>query len=148
MIGRLGFSEGHATGLLGGSIGVLGGSLVGGTVGAVAVPVIGQVSRKLAQRLTRGKAEFADVVVRAGNNAQEIASAYLENTPRAQRSSAELSQLLSRPDIALDNLLVAKNKIIRDAAEEAKGIQILAAVSTAPGAIQAAQQPQIQQGRQ
>lgn len=142
VIGRLGFSEGHATNIIGGSLGIAGGAAVGGPIGAVAVPLIGQVSRKLAQRLTKGNAEFADIVVRAGNSAEEIASAYLDNTPRKLRSSEELSQLLSRPDIALDNLIVAKNPLLRDAAEIAKGSQIIAAVSAVPGAIQATQDEQ------
>lgn len=70
-IGRFGFSEGHATNILGGSIGVAGGAALAGAPGAVAVPLIGQVSRKLAQKLTRGKADFADIVVRAGSDANK-----------------------------------------------------------------------------
>lgn len=140
LIGRLGFSEGHATNLIGGSLGIAAGAQLGGPVGAVAVPVIGQVSRKLAQRLTRKNAEFADIVVRAGSNAEAIARAYLDNTPKRLRSSAELSELLSRPDIALDNLITAKNPLLRDAAELAKGNQVVLAVQSAPGALESTQQ--------
>ena len=139
LIGRFGFSEGQASSFLGGSIGVAGGAAVGGPIGAVAVPAIGQVSKKLAQRLTRKNAEFADTVVRAGSNAQDIAQAYIKNTPKKLRSSSELSELLSRPDIALDKLLVNESKILKEAAEIARGNQILTAVSAAPGAIQASQ---------
>lgn len=135
LVGRLGFSEGHATNLIGGSLGVAGGAAVGGPVGAVAVPLIGQVSRKLAQRLTRKNAELADTVVRAGNNAEGIAKAYLDATPKKSRSSAELSELLSRPDIALDNLVVADNQLLREAAEIARGQQVLTAVLAAPGVL-------------
>jgi hypothetical protein len=145
LIGRLGFSEGHATNLIGGSLGIAGGAAVGGPVGAVAVPVIGQVSRKLAQRLTRKNAEFADTVIRAGSNAEGIARAYIDATPKKLRSSAELSELLSRPDIALDNLVVAKNPLLREAAEIAQGNKILAAVTAAPGAIEGATQQAAQE---
>jgi len=134
VIGRFGFSEGHATNILGGSIGIAGGAAIGGPVGAVAVPVIGQVSRKLAQKLTRNNAELADIIIRAGTNADDIASAYLRKFPKAQRSARELSELLSRPDIAVDKLLESGNTLIREAAEISKGNQILTAIS-APVAI-------------
>jgi len=142
LIGRLGFSEGHATNLIGGSLGIAGGAAIGGPVGAVAVPVIGQVSRKLAQRLTRKNAEFADTVVRAGSNAEAIVSAYLDNTPKKLRTSSELSELLSRPDIALDNLVTAKRPLLREAAEIARGNQILLVASAVPGAIESTTQEQ------
>jgi hypothetical protein len=140
VIGRFGFSEGHATNILGGSIGIAGGAAVGGPVGAVAVPVIGQVSRKLAQKLTRNNAELADIIVRAGTNADDIASAYLRKFPKAQRSARELSELLSRPDIAVDKLLESGNALVREAAEISRGNQILTAIAApvaigAPGAV-------------
>jgi len=128
LIGRLGFSEGHATNLIGGSIGIGAGAALGGPIGAVAVPVIGQVSRKLAQRLTRGNAEFADVVVRAGVDARKITSAYLLKTPKGARSASELSELLLRPDIALEKALVSKSPLMREAAEIAKGTRVLTAL--------------------
>jgi hypothetical protein len=140
VIGRFGFSEGHAANIIGGSLGVAGGAALGGAPGAVAVPVIGQVSRKLAQKLTRGKAEFADIVVRAGDNANDIAAAYLSKVPKKARSSAELSELLLRPDIALEKLSISKNPLMREAAEIAQGTRALRAASAVtaaglPGAI-------------
>lgn len=104
LIGRLGFSEGGATNVLGGFLGVAMGGAIGGTPGAVAVPLIGQISRALAQRLTRGNAEFADQVIRAGKNAKLITKAYLDNVPKKLRDPAELSELLMRPDIDLKNI--------------------------------------------
>lgn len=130
-IGRFGFSEGHATNILGGSIGVAGGAAVGGPVGAVTVPLVGQVSRKLAQKLTRGKAEFADIIVRAGNNAEEIASAYIRRVPKKARTSSELSELLLRPDIALENIATSNNRLLSEAAEIARGQRILNSIFTA-----------------
>jgi hypothetical protein len=104
LIGKLGFSEGSATSFIGGSIGVGGGYAAGGVPGAVVVPMIGQVSKKLAQRMTAKGAEFADMIIRAGKNGPKIVEAYLKNTPKAKRSSQELSELLTRGDIDLDSL--------------------------------------------
>lgn len=140
LVGKLGFSEGHATNIIGGSIGIGAGATFGGAPGAIAVPLIGQVSRKLAQRLTRGKGEFADIVVRAGVDAEEITRAYLKNTPKGKRVPSELSELLLRPDIALDKALDSSSNLLREAANEAKGMRILNSLTTpatlaAPGVI-------------
>lgn len=104
LIGRLGFSEGKATNILGGSLGVAGGAAVGGPIGAVAVPLVGQVSRNLAQRMTVNNAMFADQVIRAGKDAKKIAQAYNRNTPKAERSAAELSELLMSKDIDISKI--------------------------------------------
>lgn len=127
LVGKLGFSEGHATNILGGLAGAAGGAAVFGAPGAVAVPVIGQVSRKLAQKLTRANAELADIIVRAGPDARKIATAYISKIPKSQRSAVELSELFMRPDIALDKLVLSKNALMKEAAEIAKGRRVLAA---------------------
>lgn len=111
-IGKLGWSEGQATNMLGatvatglgGAVGSSAGGLVGGGVGAFVVPAIGQVSKQVAQRLTRGNAEFADSVIRAGKDAKKIVAAYNKHTPKKQRSPDELAELLMRPDIDLNQL--------------------------------------------
>lgn len=118
LIGKLGFTEGGATGLIGGAVGVTAGAASGIPGGAVIVPVIGQVSKKLAQRMTAKNAEFADQVIRAGKNAEDIAEAYIKNTPKANRSSAELSELLMQPDIDLTNL--PDKRLIQEAAAKAQ----------------------------
>lgn len=110
LVGRLGFSEGGATNILGGAAGVAGGAAVGGAPGAVIVPLVGQVSRKLAQRMTVKGAEFADQVIRAGKDARKITQAYLKNTPKDLRNPSELSELLMRQDIDLSGL--PKNEFI------------------------------------
>lgn len=135
LIGRLGFSEGHATNIIGGSLGIVGGSAIGGTAGAVAVPLIGQLSRKLAQRLTVKKAEFADTIVRAGTNADEIVKGYIKYTPKKARSSSELSELLTRPDIALDNLKLQNSKLVGDALDIAKGQRIINNIGNVSGSL-------------
>lgn len=132
LIGKFGFTEGHVTGLIGGSLGVAAGATVGGTAGAIAVPVIGQVSKQLAQRLTKNTAVFADQVVRAGSDADKIAAAYIKHTPKSMRSADELSELLSRPDISLETF--SPNDLIIDAVDISKGNKVLTAVTAAQAA--------------
>ena len=114
LIGRLGFSEGNATNVLGSALGATAGGVAFGTPGAVMVPLVGQLSRKLAQRMTRANAEFVDSVIRAGKDAEKITAAYIKHTPKAQRSAAELAELLMRPDIDLSKL--TKSELAREAA--------------------------------
>lgn len=124
-LGRFAMSEGQQTNALGAVLGAGGGATIGsaiaGTggagVGAVLVPFVGQVSKNLSQRLTAKNARFADQVVRAGSNANQIAKAYLANTPKAERSAQELSELLMRGDVNLDN---ASLDIAKEAAEIAR----------------------------
>lgn len=104
LIGKLGFTEGGATNFLGGAIGTGAGAAVAGAPGAVIVPLVGQISKKLAQRMTQKNAEFANQVIRAGKNAREITQAYIRNTPKSKRSAQELSELLQRPDIDLNDI--------------------------------------------
>lgn len=123
-LGKFGFSEKQATSMLGASIGVGGGAALGSAVGgpggagvgAVLVPTIGQVSKKLAQRLTRNNAQFADAVIRAGRNAREVTQVYLRNTPRSERSIDELGQLLLRTNLNAPQLanFAQGNRFIRD----------------------------------
>jgi len=93
-IGKLGFTEGQATSMLLGSLGVAGGFAIGGSAGGVAVPLIGQVSKNLAQKLTRNNAEFASQLVRSGRNSTAITKQYIAMVPAAQRSSLDLAELL------------------------------------------------------
>lgn len=137
LIGRLGFSEGAATNIIGGALGATAGALAFGAPGAIAVPLIGNVSRRLAQNLTARNAKFADEVVRAGPNANKIVRAYINNTPKSQRNPVELSELLVRGDIDLSQV---KGALAQEAADIAQQNRIaLAAV--------AAQAPQQQQAR-
>lgn len=140
LLGRFGFSEGKATNIVGGSIGAIGGGMIAGPTGAVAIPAVGQVSRKLAQRLTRQKADFLDVIVRAGDNADGIARAYLDKTPKGARSTKELAELLMRREIDLDPLIASRNSFTREAAEIARGNRIIAAGQAIPGAAAAVQE--------
>lgn len=113
LVGRLGFSEGQATNVLGG----LGGAFVGGP----GVPILGQISRKLAQRATKQGVDFADALIRSGTNGRRITEAYLKVTPKAQRSVKELSDLLLNPDIDLEGLLNSADKFTKDAIDVTRG---------------------------
>lgn len=126
LLGKLGMSEQQASRLLIPGLGVAAGAQLGGPLGAVAVPVIGQVSRNLAQRLTRKNAEFANAVVRSGKDSQSITRAYMKHTPKKQRSAEELSELfLSRGDIEfidLEPMIKSSNKLISNGAFIASSI--------------------------
>jgi len=115
-IGKFGFTEGQASTMLLSSLGVAGGAAIGGAPGAVVIPLIGQVSKNLAQRLTRKNAEFASAVVRAGKDGQAIARAYVRNTPRKQQDVGELTQLLVNQKADLTKIARTPNKIMSDAA--------------------------------
>lgn len=74
-----------------------------GPLGA-SLPIIGRVSKVLANRLTKNRARFADNVIRAGKNGREITEAYLEATPKRLRNPQELATLLLRQNIDLSDL--------------------------------------------
>lgn len=106
-LGKFGISEGQATSMLGASIGIGGGGAIGsafgGTlgagVGALAVPALGQIAKKTAQRITLKNTKLADDLIRAGKNSKEIAKAYLKNTPISERNVSDLTDLLLDPNI-------------------------------------------------
>lgn len=139
-IGKFGFSEGHATSMLGSSVGAGAGiALTGSALGGLIVPVIGQVAKKISRKTTIGHAEFADAIVRAGSDAGSIAATYMDNIKSGARSSADLSEFLLRPDIPLDGIINSGNKIISEAGEIARGKRVLATFS-APAAVKSTQQ--------
>lgn len=117
-LGRFGINERQATSMLGASVGIGGGasigSAVGGTagagIGAIVLPAIGQVSKELAQKLTRNNARLADTIVRAGTDGKKIVQAYFAQVPKSKRNSAELTQLLMRPNISLEAISKIKPK--------------------------------------
>lgn len=117
LVGRFGFSEGQAINLINPVVGGAAGAAVFGAPGAVAVPIIGQVSKQLAQRLTKANATFADQVVRAGVNADLIAKAYMRNTPKKLQSASELAELFVKNEIDLSTV---KSAIAKEAADLAR----------------------------
>jgi len=110
-LGKFGISEGQATSMLGASIGIGGGGVIGSAfgpagagLGALTVPAMGQVAKKTAQRITLNNTKFADDLFRAGKSAREIAKAYIKNTPIKERSISDLTDLFMRTDISADDV--------------------------------------------
>lgn len=136
LVGRLGFSEGAATNVLGG----LGGMAVLGP----AAPAIGQISRKLAQKTTEAAAQRIETLIRGGADGKKIATAYLQSVPKAKRSVQELSDLLLSSGSEVDDLLRNANSVVKEAAEIARAKKIFeraeAAGAAAPAAITQEQQ--------
>lgn len=116
-LGKFGISEGKATSMVGSAIGGTIGNQLGGVPGAATALTLGQIAKKTAQKLTSGKAKFADQLVRAGGDARAVASAYMRNTPKSKQSVNALTELLLDPKITVDSIakLPAKIKIIEDA---------------------------------
>lgn len=143
-LGRFAFTEGRATAVLSALGGVAAAVAGFGTTGAaVLAPVaVGQVSRKIAQRLTKGRAEFLDSVIRAGKSGEKITEAYLTAVPKGKRSVSQLTELLSDPNVDLDSLFNSRNQTIKKAAEIAAGRQIIgqAIGAAAPTAVTSTQE--------
>jgi len=107
------------------------GAVVGGAPGAIAIPVIGTVSKRIAKNLTTKKANFLNNIVRSGENGERIAKAYLNAVPKAKRNVQDLADLLSDPNINIDDLEFIANATIREAAEIAKGRRAINLASSA-----------------
>lgn len=89
-----------------GGVGVAG--AVGGGGAAAAVPLIGQVSGALAQRLTLNNAKMAQSIVKAGKNSNLITNIYLRNTPQKARNPSELAELFIKNKVPLDKINIRK----------------------------------------
>jgi hypothetical protein len=113
LIGKLGFGERQASNMLLGLGGVGAGGVAFGAPGAIAVPAIGQVSRGLAQKLTKDNALLAEQIVRAGKDGTAITRAYLANTPITKRNSAELGELLMKRDADIPQIQTSDKSIRR-----------------------------------
>ena len=119
-LGKFGFTEGQASTMLLGSAGVAGGAAIGGPVGAVAIPAIGQVSKNLAQKLTRNNSMLANDIIKAGPNARKIINSYFRAVPKGERSARDLTELLLGKELKgvsgkSKGLTVEENGLIRDA---------------------------------
>ena len=115
-LGKFGFTEGHASSMLLGSLGSAAGYGLGGPVGAIAVPAIGTVARKAAQTMTRENAQLADDLVRAGTDARKIAQAYMRAIPKKDRKVEELMGLLLTNGANFNTVKQAENRLLADAA--------------------------------
>jgi len=131
--GKFGLDLKQNTNALGAALGAGAGGVYGGGVGAVVVPVIGSVSRRLAEKLTVSNVRLAQDLVKAGKNGNEIVKAYMKNTPKESRSVAELTELLIRPGVN-SGKIKSSSEIVQDASYFANNFtpeQILAALGVA-----------------
>ncbi len=141
-LGKLGFGEGKAGSMLGNLAGIGGGAAAFGPAGAVAVPVIGQVSRKLSQVLTKNKSALLNDIIASGSNGQSVVNAYIKHVPRSSQSAANLAEILLKSNIDVSDIRKYSNITKRlkddldfyiDYAKTASGLGAVAA----PGAIEA-----------
>lgn len=115
-LGKFGFTEGQATNMLLGSLGVAGGAAIGGGAGAVAVPLAGQTARIAAQKLTSSNAKLAQSIVRAGKDGRRIAMEYVRNVPKSERSVEELTGILLESGADISKMSGAANPLFSNAA--------------------------------
>lgn len=103
------------------SLTTLGGAGLAGAAGgagaAAAVPLVGQVSSALAQRMTLDNARMAQAVIKAGKSGSKIARIYANNTPKADRNPAELAELFLKNKVPVQNISSKTSpKLMSDAA--------------------------------
>jgi hypothetical protein len=95
----------------------LAGAATGSSMAAAAVPLIGQVSGALAQRMTLNNAKMAQSIIRAGKNGNLISNIYIKATPAAERTASELAELFIKNEVPLQSIsLSAVKPLISDAA--------------------------------
>lgn len=129
-LGKLGFSADQSSSMLLATLGVGGGAMVGGAPGGMLVPLIGTVARRKAEALTRGNADLAKGLVRAGNNGKAIVLEYLRRIPKSERSVEELTGLLLREGVDTSGV----SQVGADIAKKAlNAVSVFAAASGASG---------------
>ncbi len=132
LFGKFGTLGGRDQNALGALVAGGVGASTGGLPGFIAAVSIGSAARKVAQNITKGKADFLNNITKAGNNGKSITRAYLNVVPKSKRSVVELSELLSDPKVNLEELITSSNKLVKEAAEIAAGRQ---AIGQAAGAL-------------
>jgi hypothetical protein len=95
--------------------------------------------------MTKGNADFASAVIRAGRDADLIIAAYLKNTPKRLLSSTDLGDILVNKGQVSAKLL--NKEFIRDAARLAAQKQV-ALEEAISGTALAAEQEFASQGQQ
>ena len=123
-LGKFGFTEGQASSMLMGTLGIYGGASVGGPLGGAIVPAVGQSFKSLAQSLTRKNVKLAEELIAAGPDGKKIAEAYIRSTPKSQRSTEELTALLLNQKASLAGIRNSDNKLISDAAYFASSVSV------------------------
>jgi outer membrane lipoprotein SlyB len=143
MVGGMGLKLENSPSLLGGLVG--GGGVgaiastipgLGGAIAPIAVAAItvGTISKEIAKKMTKSRAQFLKTMSGAGNDAQKITRAYLRAVPKGQRVLSDLSDLLLDPDIDLSTLENIADETVKDAVKAAQFKRELLQASIALGA--------------
>ena len=113
-LSKLGFGDKQASNMLlttmgAGGVGVIGANAFGpaGTALAALPVTIGEVSKRTLKRLTDNNIKYADALMRAGKNAEEITKAYIKYTPIAKRNVSDLTDLLLQEGVDPSKLKVS-----------------------------------------
>ncbi len=140
-LGRLGYGADQQTNVLGSLVGIGAGAQLLGPVGAVGVPVIGQISANIAKKLGEKNVGYLDATVRAGKNGKDIAKAYIDEVPKNLQKKEELTALLLDPSVDISKVKELgrsyrqNRQLINDAAYAADKIR----AAQASGAMAASQ---------
>ncbi len=121
----------------GGGLGAVA-SQVPGLTGAAAPIAIGAItagtiSKEIAKKITKNRAQFLKTIAASGNDAERITKAYLSAVPKAKRKIADLSDLLLDPNLDLTELENVANDTVKDAVKAAQfKRELLQAAATIP----------------
>jgi len=122
----------------GGGVGAVASTIPGlaGAAAPIAVGAItvGTIAKEVAKNITKGRANFLQTMVGAGNDAEKITKAYLQAVPKNKRKISDLSDLLLDPNIDLDTLGNIANETVQDAVKAAQFKRELLQASAALGA--------------
>jgi hypothetical protein len=121
----------------GGGLGAVASQVPGLTGAAAPIAIgaitVGTISKEIAKKITKNKAQFLKTIATSGNDAERIAKAYLSAVPKAKRKLGDLSDLLLDPNLDLTVLDNVANETVKDAVKAAQfKREMLQAVSTIP----------------
>ena len=143
MVGGMGLKLENSPSLLGGLVGGGGVGAIASTIPglggaiahiAVAAITVGTISKEIAKKMTKSRAQFLKTMSGAGNDAQKITRAYLRAVPKGKRVLSDLSDLLLDPDIDLSTLENIADETVKDAVKAAQFKRELLQASIALGA--------------
>lgn len=122
----------------GGGVGAVASTIPGlaGAAAPIAIGAItvGTIAKEVAKNITKGRANFLQTMIGAGNDAEKITKAYLQAVPKKNRKISDLSDLLLDPNIDLSTLENIANETVQDAIKAARFKRELLQASAALGA--------------
>lgn len=122
----------------GGGVGAVASTIPGlaGAAAPIAIGAItvGTIAKEVAKNITKGRANFLQTMIGAGNDAEKITKAYLQAVPKKSRKISDLSDLLLDPNVDLSTLENIANETVQDAVKATKFKRELLQASAALGA--------------